>query len=146
MATYYGPKQRITDKQWDYCASNSHACYPIGYCHNYPYDESNESLKELFGGLVHWEHAKAKAEPFKDKYHTNGHATEEEACQCYTDYLLDNELSFGEDTHSQKKCKVCDEWTTGRAYVNHHSFDLCPKHQTREEVAKLYTAGETWSF
>lgn len=78
-----------------------------------------------------------------------GHATEQEARECYKRYVLDHRLSLDPrlDATSQHKCKVCGAWTTGMALVDEHAmFSLCDEHRTREHVAELYEApSEIWS-
>lgn len=91
----------------------------------------------------------AKMEPLVGNFHTDGHATEEEACECYKNYMLDTQLSLMDkepaNATQQFKCKACGAWTACRAMVGPYQvFDLCPQHQTREEVEKLFSVGESW--
>jgi anaerobic ribonucleoside-triphosphate reductase len=75
-----------------------------------------------------------------------GHNTEKEACEHYRQYLLDTRLRYFTENNEQRKCKVCGEWTQGRATIDMEIFDLCPTHQTREVVETLYgKVGECWS-
>lgn len=78
-----------------------------------------------------------------------GHLTATEACAHYREYLLAERLRFdvvcaGDVQH---KCEVCGTWTqVGADIIDHHNWWLCPKHQTREVVDRLFGAvGATWS-
>ena len=141
---YYKARQRQSDGKWDYTCGHDgggmYPVYPIGYCTALPnitdasiYPFSPEEI-QLFQENV-------------SKFHTSGHNTPEEACECYKQYCLDFHSRFGiEDNHVQKKCKVCGEWTTLYALVDSSVFQLCEKHNNRDEVEKLFkTPGEIWS-
>lgn len=81
----------------------------------------------------------------KDKYHEDGHATEKEACECFKQYQLDHHLRFSKQLNQQHKCKICEEYTEGLAYVGEYEcFSLCEKHQNRESVEQIYQVGESW--
>jgi hypothetical protein len=110
---YYMPRQRDTDKRWDYTCKNDNRIWPVGYC--------------------------AGAE--------GHHATEEEAYQCYTKWLLENRLSLDRKLSGmQLKCEVCGVYTEKQALVDHTSFTLCETHLTREHVEKLFgTVGDITS-
>lgn len=67
-----------------------------------------------------------------------GHATKEEAEECYRKYLLNNKLHLDrkrEDT--KQKCVVCGEWTQSYAEVDMEQWPLCDSHRTKEHVDKL---------
>lgn len=67
------------------------------------------------------------------------HATKEEAEECYRKYLLDTRLHLNKhDRHTQRKCKECDEWTTGYAECEFTLIHLCDKHMTRETFDKHF--------
>lgn len=90
-----------------------------------------------------------KMEPLKGKFHTDGHATEEEACECYKQYLLDTSLRLmteePENARQQNRCQVCRKFTACYAQVGpYRLFMLCPEHNTRENVAALLKVGESW--
>lgn len=130
---YYKAKQRLKDKRWDYTRNN----YPAGYCCEYREIDPtvipiSESEQKRYQATAH-------------KHHTDGHETEEEACECYQEYLLDHSLRFGKMSDQQLKCKVCDEWTQEFADIDCHMIVLCPKHQGRETVKQLFKVGESWS-
>lgn len=100
----------------------------------------------MWGDADRWQKSKNEAEAFKHKYHTNGHATLEEACECYKSYQLDHSLRMDQVTSStMHKCQVCGTWTQAIATVGPWlHFYLCDDHRNREEVAKLFSIGESW--
>ena len=68
-----------------------------------------------------------------------GHDSGEEAQACWAKHRLDNDLSFGETEHQQRRCEVCEHWTTGVAYLRGefpHEWPLCNEHRSREGVDK----------
>lgn len=69
----------------------------------------------------------------------DGHATPEDACKHYRQYLLDNRLRLdGMTPNEQHKCEVCGAWTQRGASVDLHQWHLCDEHCTREQVEKLF--------
>lgn len=139
---YYKARQRQSDLKWDYTCQNDDRVCPVGYCHKYK-EWTQEEMKRF--GLVSSDLEKSAKD--KDKYHTHGHDTQEEAEACYREFLLDQELSLNhKDTNTQRKCEVCGEWTQGLAYLDMRVFNLCDKHMNRESVATLFKeVGEIWS-
>jgi len=134
---YYSAKQR-KDGKWDYTCQNDNFIYPVGYCH-LP-DVTNE-VYNLFP-----EDVKCITEN-SDKFHECGHETQEEAEECYKQYILDFQLRLKtEDKNTQRKCQVCGEWTTLLAIVDTKMFQLCDEHNNRDEVEKLYgKVGMIWT-
>ena len=119
---YYQPLQRI-DGRWDYTRTNDRYVVPIGYCREYnPFTVglTLQSQKEV-------DRLNAEYGRFKDKYHTNGHAASEEACNCYREYQLDNNLIFHFVALSDAKVRRtdlhycvaenCDEVTASTAMI-----------------------------
>lgn len=137
---YYSARQRESDLRWDYtCGRN-----PVGYCSCYrEFTDVDDWLSESVRNTEN-----AKMIKNKHKYHTDGHATEEEACECYKQYLLDNSLRLTpklENPSQLNKCKVCGEFCSGYAVVGECEFiTLCEKHCNRDEVEKICTVGEMW--
>lgn len=129
---YFGPRQRESDNRWDYTCRNDNWIYPTGYCHKFI---------PLNGGLMHVsEEQVVEHERFRDKYHTTGHDTPDEACECYKQYMIDQRFHIGKFEDSQHKCQVCGEWTQQYIQIGgYQTFDLCDKHANREEVEKLFT-------
>ena len=142
---YYAARQR-KDGRWDYTCRNDDFIHPVGYCSKYR-PLTDGSLKGMYPD-DYLEQKEKERVVFKDNYHEDGHATKEEACECYTRHLFDTTLRLdGNLEDTQRKCKICSEWTTGYAQVNNGSmYDLCDQHRTREIVETLFgTVGEIWS-
>lgn len=124
---HYKALQREKDKRWDMVMNGRQA---VGYCHAYrPISEDAEEAQ------------------FAHKYHTDGHATEAEAYDCYLEYLLDHQVRFHRGNASlQRRCQVCGEWTEKWVDAVYSFFYLCDQHNNREEVKKLMQPlGEMWS-
>lgn len=74
------------------------------------------------------------------------HDTEEEACECYRQYILREYVGFFDDVPMKagvtlEECKECKEITTGGACVGYGiptQIPLCKAHRTHEMVAKHY--------
>jgi len=131
---HYIAKKRQSDGKWDYTCNNR----PTGYCHEW----RDIDPKEIPISESQLEAYRAS----KDKYHSCGHDTEEEARECYKRYQLDNSLRFSTMSNQQLKCKVCGEWTQGFAEVDCSLFTLCDEHRNRETVEQIYKApDESWS-
>jgi len=133
-------RQRRSDNRWDYTRNG----YPTGYCQEY----RPIPLDSFLGERIAKAHNE-KMEPLRCNFHSDGHATEEEACECYKRYMLDTQLSLrtSEPENAQQafRCKVCNAWTSCVASVGAYQiFFLCPEHQTRECVESLYSVGESW--
>lgn len=118
----------------------------IGYCSKWKKPKLIED-----GGFWTKEEAE-KHIANKSKYHNKkGHATAEEACECYKNYLLDTSLKFYkkslEETNTHHKCAVdgCSKMTASSASINpYSSYYLCEDHLNRKEVEKLFSIGESW--
>lgn len=129
--------QRRHDERWDYTSEWQNITHPIGYCH--AWKDPDE------WGLPVSDEEKEKFRQHKGKYHTDGHATAEEACECYKQYILDHIVRHSDDINTLHKCQVCDEWTHHRVHVDRFdSFILCAKHANRETLEKLFEVGEAW--
>lgn len=145
-------RQRKSDQRWDYTTSNDGRGHAIGYCAGWR-EPVRDDYVRIFGEsradacIAEFE---AVHRPHQAKYHADGHATAEEACECYKRYRLDCELTFLEDNpkaSSQHRCKAagCDVFTSGRAKVGAYNvWPLCAEHRTREVVALLFDVGESW--
>jgi hypothetical protein len=146
MARIYSVLQRQSDKRWDMTVSSDEEgwAHAIGYCAGWrgdPDEAEKERQDNMFGEgfserlQADWE---AKRQ-HQAKFHRDGHATSEEAYACYQQYELDNMLRFWESRSEQKKCQICETWTTHRAELGdfHREFILCPEHATREHVVTV---------
>lgn len=128
---YYKARQREGGR-WDYTCMNDGRIWAVGYCAG-KYEDVREA-----------------AEPaVAVNYHENGHATPEEARECYKRYLLDTSMVLDARlSQQQRKCEAedCDEWTQGLARIGPmESIVLCDQHRTREKVEKLFSVGESMS-
>lgn len=126
----YQAKQRQLDFRWDYTRNNR----ATGYC---------QEFKAFEQKFIEEHHVPAEAiekhNKFSDKYHTDGHFNEDEACDCYKEYQLDHDLKLDcKMSNQQLKCKVCNEWTQKYAEIDCALYVLCDKHNNREEVKKIY--------
>lgn len=132
---YYEPKQRTSDGRWDYTRNNR----ATGYCCEFrPFDEEFVKNYHISESEVE------KHNQFSEKYHADGHETEEQACECYKQYLLDHKLRFSKSQNEQRKCQVCKEWTQNFTELDCRIFTLCDEHNNREEISKIYSA-PSWS-
>jgi len=130
-----------TDGRWDYTRNSR----PWGYCREHR--PIPEDAKWIPAEIAKRENEKMAA--LADNFHTTGHATEEEACECYKKYLLDTQLELQTEepanASQQHRCQVCKKFTACHAQCGaYRLFTLCPEHQTREEVEKLLEVGESW--
>lgn len=130
---YYTTSQR-TDGNWDYTRNYR----PVGYCR--PYEEIDA---ERYGIT---EEECAKYQETSHKHHDCGHATEEEARECYKQYLLDHNLKFNVMENQQNKCRVCKAWTQNYVEIGNNLFILCSDHCDSETIRTLFAAPqESWS-
>lgn len=144
---YLKPRQRESDKRWDYTAMHDHHVRPIGYCRGWqdmhfkalPTINSIEGFQSD-GGIIWSKPDKEDYEARRDKYHTDGHATAQEAADCFRQYCLDTRLNLdGQYVDTQFKCEVCGTWTDRFAEIDHQQHVLCDQHRNREEVEKLFS-------
>lgn len=137
MARIHQALQRKTDGRWDYTVSSDEEgwAHPAGYCGGWK-EWTEEDEKRT---AIPWLRAEQeKHRLFKDKYHTDGHATPEEARRCHREYELDQDLEAYEEEGAQRQCEVCSAWTTRRMQLGQfHRFTLCDAHATRDNVAAL---------
>jgi hypothetical protein len=127
---YYTARQRM-DKKWDFTCGRC----PVGYCAAYK-EWTKEELEKFGLDEVFLQ----KVASFKEKHHTCGHETEKEAQECYKQYLLDQELRFGEIQDAQYKCRICKKWTQKYASFSTSMWFLCDEHCNREGVDQIYEA------
>lgn len=144
---HLAPRQRQADGRWDFTTANKRTgVCAIGYCGGW-HETLDPGVAERLGeGFVyHWKQDVERLRPFKDKFHTDGHATKDEAVACHREFTLDTKRRDFEDAHEQRRCRVCESWTQHRVSVDGEIFDLCPEHSTREAVSALYPGhAESW--
>lgn len=123
------------DGRWDFTING----HPTGYCTDFPPTENKYNI-------LGWEEHLAKCEVNRHKYHTDGHATKEEACACFLEYELDNRWREWESSSQQQKCRECGCWTTHIIQLGSYAmYSLCIEHATKDIVRKLHgPIGEIW--
>lgn len=137
---YLCARQR-QDGRWDYTRNG----LPTGYCRKHvPIPEDGNILSVEFAKKEN-----QKMDLLKDNFHTDGHASKEEACECQKKYQLDAHLRLEKeepsDASQQFRCQICKNWTACHAWVGaYRVFCLCPEHQTRECLESLFQVGESW--
>lgn len=135
---YFEPRQRKTTMRWDFTCLNDGRVWPVGYCDG-DFDKVRERILKC-DILPNREAEVTKLQKFASKYHSNGHATFEEAVECYRQYQLDQHLRLNkqENPSELRKCAVCDAWTGHEADISMTTFDLCEQHLNRDQVEKLF--------
>ena len=142
MARIHQPLQKQSTGRWDYTVSSDDEgwAHATGYCAGWrDPDETDSWLKRHYGASMKVRpEEREKLHRFRDKFHSDGHATAEEAEACHDEYELDFELRFREDQDVMKRCAVCGEFTTGRADLGEfRRYAACKEHQTREAVKEV---------
>lgn len=140
MARIYQALRRGTDGRWDMTVGSDEErwTHAIGYCHGWR-EYSEDDFRKIPG-------LKSEVERLRfhrEKFHEDGHATAAEAEACWLRFQLDAELRFFEARDEQRKCEVCQVWTTGRAELGREMpkyWTICPEHQTRHAVENLAAA------
>ena len=139
-------QHKVTGK-WAYCRN----AIPTGYCDNGRHMAMKPEIAVQYGGSIerYEEEMKPHREAFvAGKYHDGGHETEEEAQECYKQYVLDFRLRFQEDRENasqQHRCEVCKAWTSGYVQIGAYRMHmLCAEHRNRDTVATLFDIGESW--
>lgn len=131
---YYAARQRGGNGRFDYTRMNDGVVVPVGYCLPYrPFEYNQPWIVPQVAEQLNKQEAQ-----FVFKYHDDGHATAEEACACYLDYLLDHSLSLMLQGTDRRRCAVCGEPTLLTARLDMSSWSLCQQHNTRDNVARLH--------
>jgi hypothetical protein len=138
----YQPLQRA-DGRWDYTCTNDAGTFPIGYCteniYALPWERLPVILQYAYGDEIRWNQEQAKHLPRAENYHTEGHATAEEAIACYRRHEVLELTRKYEDSHSQERCHVCSEWTQQRVEIGTFGhYAICPFCQTVENFLLLH--------
>jgi hypothetical protein len=140
---YYAARQRESDGKFDYTCHNDGRTYPVGYCRAYrPFDDKD--LGTIFcGDAARMAKENEKYGQYANKYHSDGHATADEAGSCYRRYLLDNRSRLhskkNEDADVLNKCAICGKWCANLGEVDSwiHWY-LCDEHLTQESLDELF--------
>ena len=141
---HYAARQRRSDNRWCYTIAGDVGARPVGYCAGWQ-EELPDVTSRAEGLHQVFEDDRERRRPFKDKYHTDGHASGTEAIECYKGYLLDNRTRTWRSETDQRKCRECGGWTQLRIEVGTGIcgtvFDLCEKHQDRDMLDKHFKFG-----
>lgn len=132
---------------WDYVVEiDSGHTMPVGYCTGWVERTREEYLAEFgwYDGESLYEVQEAKR-PWKRKYHSDGHATQELAALCYREYRVDQELIFSPLSPHQAQgahlCKVCSApavFVTDFIGGGDPLCYFCAVHANRETVMLLF--------
>jgi hypothetical protein len=138
---HFAARQRNADQRWDYtCRTGQGAVHPVGYCMPYSWIDPDKSSAILLS-----EEDKEKIRQSKDKHHSDGHATQEEAEQCYKNYLLDMRTFYDSKIQRQMlPCEVCGVFTQRAVSIDGWTHILCDDHANRGGVSSILSVGESW--
>lgn len=127
---YYQARQRQTDKRWDYTCRNGEHIFPVGYCQAWrdfdpPYNQGEQYERYLAN---------------KEKYHTGGHDSAEDAERCYYTYLHENRMRTVAMGTTQVRCDYpdCQTWTSEGISVEYALAMLCSAHRNKEGWMKVH--------
>ena len=128
------------DGRWDWTTKNDReqGAYPLGYCRGW-HDWTQEQANRIGMPLAYLQQKQKQEDgPFRSKFHTDGHATKEEAERCFYEFCLDHALEFSYD-QAMYPCDVpgCETYSSkGLRYSPMGSVisqvTLCDKHCDRE--------------
>lgn len=138
---YYQPRQRESDGRWDYTRRNDDHIHAVGYCAGWREWKDMQFLVDpAYNEHLRRQH-EAQTLPHKDKYHSDGHATPDEASECYKSYLMDQRLRLNlTDANSMQKCQVCGKFTQLFAELDCKAWRLCETHNHRQAVEAIFEA------
>lgn len=95
---YYAARERLSDGRFDFTCRNDDKTWPVGYCHEYrQWSASDFNFMSEEAAAREAEKLNQKYEPVREAFHSDGHATAEEAQACYRRFLLDTRLEFSKD-------------------------------------------------
>ena len=139
------------DNTWAYCRNGR----PTGYCK--PFSELTEDqIKNWYGPRPEdLERYNREMDSYRKaneegKCHDGGHATKEEAEECYKQYTLDFMIRISEDKENARQLNRCEhegckEYTSGAVWIGAYDvINLCKEHRTREVIAEHVRVGESW--
>jgi hypothetical protein len=135
------------DGRWHWTINNPRC--PKGYCRGWQ-DWTQEQADRIGMPLEYLQKKQEEEDgPFREKFHTDGHETKEDAERCYYEYCLDHAR---EGTMSDQQCHCrfpdCEEWS--QKYLGNPGLDgifnlvvLCDEHRNREglEAAHPFVPG-----
>lgn len=131
---------------WFYSRMDDKVITPVGYCagwREWTPEQLRMQFDEAMAVMVLRDQEQLRL--FKHKYHTTGHATDQEARDCYKEYMIDNCVTLDHKLAERRDhCMACSELTDGYAQVGTlATFVLCDNCRNRVEIAKLFKVTET---
>jgi|GEM_PF-4268286 len=142
---YAEARQRKSDKRWDWTTKNGRV-WPTGYCAGWivwtPELAARVSLP-----LAVLQAEQTKEQPYRAKYHTDGHESREDAERCFYEYSLDHLKTVTMARH-RVPCVFpgCAEWTQTALESPGMGglfplVELCAEHCTRAAVERIHPFG-----
>lgn len=116
---YAEARERQADHRWDWTNKRDNQVWAVGYCGGW-HDWTDEQAARVGMPRDTLQADKETRDgPFRAKFHTDGHATKEEAERCFYEHSLDRVHEI-ENSSIQHRCSVplplpgsfCDAWTT----------------------------------
>jgi hypothetical protein len=144
---HYGPLERQKGGKhtgvWDYCCSNRHGgAYPVGYCAGWSERTKEQFEKDFPGHGEVFFKDQERRRPFKEKYHTDGHKTREEAIECYRQYEIDTRSGVGSTGKTHQPCLECGELTNRVLTIRGlRSYRICAKHDDHKALLRHHRGG-----
>jgi hypothetical protein len=148
---YYAARQRLSDGRWNYTMTNDGRTQAVGYCCAYRPFGADDLLAIFCGDAGRMAQENEEHGRHAGKYHSDGHASSEEACDCYRKYLLDHQSRLHalckDDAEELHRCAICNDWCANMGKVGHLShWFLCDAHLTQQSLEELFpSVGESWS-
>lgn len=143
---HYNASQRKVDGRYDYTIRNDGLVSPIGYCAGKPSLTKEDYIRSFgeAGGRM-FDSLMMEYENHKTQYHSDGHSTDIEACNCYRRYELDH-VKYRIDLSEWHGCdypgcssstKLAVSMGPGHMVM----YTLCEAHHKRECLEELYLPG-----
>ena len=138
----YDQARQRAEGRWDWTTMNDGVVRPKGYCAGWRYEEPLPPYLEHLQKLR--EADRLRDEPLREKFHTDGHASAEEAVRCYYEYCLDHlhDYDMRGSFLRYDTCEVCRA-PTSRGF-DYRRLDglilhvaLCDAHRTLDRVREL---------
>jgi hypothetical protein len=131
---HYAVRKRECDGRYDFTCQNNGAVWPVGYCCHF-IDLTEEEQQKYCLSDERLEIFRSHA----NKHHSSGHATPEEAAECYRQFMLDQNLWINLRSEELLRCLVCQTLTHSRVRIGSIDYwPMCETHNNRAEVEQLY--------
>lgn len=139
---YEQARERQADHRWDWTNMRDGSVWAVGYCGGWNDWTPEQAARVGMPMAALQADLEKKDGPFREKFHTDGHATKEEAERCFYEYCLDR-VREAEIASAQYRCRFplesgqCGAWTSKALESPGYSgcFEptfLCDDHRTRE--------------